>query len=61
MTRPSRLGWVVSEPRRLDPHPFGHLLATCWCEEKTVYVPTADVFAGLTRTCGADACRPEDS
>jgi len=31
---------------------------TCWCERLTVKVPTADVWAGRTKSCGLASCAP---
>lgn len=35
------------------------LLVTCWCEGEMLFVPAADVRAGLTGSCGADGCEAQ--
>lgn len=37
-----------------------YLKTMCWCDTRIVSVPTADVRAGRTRSCGLWSCRPPE-
>lgn len=38
----------------------GLLSAYCWCETSRVRLTTAEVRRGVTQSCGADDCGPND-
>lgn len=46
----------------LDAHhhqqPTERLRVTCWCERRYVFATAAEVWEGLTRSCGLAECRP---
>lgn len=40
---------------------LGELATRCWCEKNIVWVPAADVRAGLTLPCRWQACKDLDT
>lgn len=59
--RTTRPGRRVEVDRRLGPRTAftGERLAvTCWCEAVVLHVPSVEIAAGRTASCGRPNCHP---